>query len=82
MMKAFSFQCLQNHDVVTRMISSKNVLKARLRGSGATDVSDDGDLPPAPPSDLGFPSGPEWADSLDEAGGSGTHGDDDDESGL
>ncbi|KAI5022227.1 hypothetical protein ZWY2020_058957 [Hordeum vulgare] len=68
----------KNHDVVTRMISSKNALKARLRDSGAIDVSDDEVLPPAPPSDFGFPSGPEWDDFLDEAGGSGTHGDYDD----
>ena len=73
MMKAFSFQSSQNHDVVTHMVSSKNSLKARLRASGATDVSEDERLPKAPPSDFGFPSGPEWADFFDEAGGSGAH---------
>ena len=39
MMKAFSFHYSQNYDVVTRMVSSKNAFKARLRASGATDVS-------------------------------------------
>ena len=71
MMKAFSFQCAQNHDVVSRLISSKNALKARLIDSGTLDVSDDEAPPAAPPTDFGFPSGPEWADFLDEAGGSG-----------
>ena len=52
--------------------------KARLRASGALDVSDDEAPPAAPPSDFGFPSGPEWADFLDEAGGSGLPGDGDD----
>ena len=63
MMKAFSFQCSQNHDVVTRMISSKNALKARLRDSRETDVSEDEGPPVAPPSDFVFllaPSGLIW----------------------
>ena len=79
MMKAVSFQCGQTHDVVSRLVSSKNALKARLRDSGALDVSDDEDLPAAPPSDFGFPSGPEWADFLDEAGGSGLPEDEDED---
>ena len=79
MMKPFSFNCTHNHDVVTRLITSKNALKSRLRDSGATDVSDDERLPAAPPSDFGFPSGPEWADFLAEAGGSGAPNDDDDD---
>ena len=79
MMKAFSFQCGQTHDVVSRLVSSKNALKARLRDSGALDVSDDEALPDAPPSDFGFPSGPEWADFLDEASGSGLPDDEDDD---
>ena len=79
MMKAFSFNCTHNHDVVTRLITSKNALKSRLRDSGATDVSEDERLPAAPPSDFGFPSGPEWADFLAEAGGSGAPNDDDDD---
>ena len=79
MMKVFTFHCSQNHDVVTRMVTSKNALKARLRDSGVYDVSDDERLPDDPPSDFGFPSGPEWADFLDEAGGSGAHDDDDDD---
>ena len=64
--------------MVSRLVSSKNALKARLRDSGALDVSDDEALPAAPPSDFGFPSGPEWADFLDEAGGSGLPDDEDD----
>ena len=79
MMKAFSFNCTYNHDVVTRLITSKNALKSRLRDSGATDVSEDERLPAAPPSDFGFPSGPEWADFLDEAGGSGAEEEEDDD---
>ena len=79
MMKAFSFNCTQNHDVVTRLITSKNALKSRLRDSAATDVSEDESLPAAPPSDFGFPSGPKWADFLDEACGSGSQDDDDDD---
>lgn len=35
MMKAFSFKCTHNHDVVTRLITSKNALRSRLRDSGA-----------------------------------------------
>ena len=77
MMKAFTFHCQQNHNVVTRLITSKNTLKARLRESGAADVSEDERLPAAPPSDFGFPSGPEWADFFDEAEGSGARHDDD-----
>ena len=42
-------------------------------------MSDDERLPDVPPSDFGFPSGPEWADFLDEADGSGAHDDDDDD---
>ena len=61
------------------MVTSKNALKARLRDSGVFDVSDDERLPDDPPSDFGFPSGPEWSEFLDEAGGSGTHDDDDDD---
>ena len=79
LMKAVTFNCSQNHDVVTRLITSKNALKARLRDSGVFDVSDDDRFPDEPPSDFGFPSGPEWADFLDEAGGSGAHDDDDDD---
>ena len=78
MMKALSFNCTHNHDVVTRLITSNNALKSRLRESGATDVSEDERLPSAPPSDFGFPSGPKWADFLDDAGGSGAPNDDDD----
>lgn len=80
LMKAVTFNCSQNHDVVTRLITSKNALKARLRDSGVFDVSDDDRFPDEPPSDLGFPSCPEWSD-FDEAGGSGGH-DDDDEAGF
>ena len=79
MMKMFTFHCSKQHDVVTRMVTSKNALKARLRDSGVYDVSDDERLPAAPPSDFGFPSGPEWADFFDEAGGSGVHDDDDED---
>ena len=79
MMKVFTFNCSQNHDVVTRMVTSKNALKARLRDSGVYDVSDDERLSNEPPSDFGFPSGPEWADFFDEAVGSGAHDDDDDD---
>ena len=82
MMKAFSFHCSQNHDVVTCMVSSNNALKAHLRYSGATDVSEDERLLEAPPSNFGFPSSPEWADFFDEAGGSGTHGEDGDSDDL
>ena len=78
MMKVFTFHCSQNQDVVTLMVTSKNALKARLRDSGVYDVSDDERLPDEPPSDFGFPSGPEWADFFDEAGGSGAHDDDGD----
>ena len=42
-------------------------------------MSEDERLPEAPPSDFGFPSDPEWAHFFDEAGGSGTRDDDDDE---
>ena len=78
MMRAVTFNCTHNHDVVTRLIVSKNELKARLRASGDPTVSDDEPLPPAPPADLGFdfPSGPEWSDFYPRdpgAGGSGTH---------
>ena len=79
MMKMFTYHCSQHHDVVTRMVTSKNALKARLRDSGVYDVSDDERLPADPPSDFGFPSGPEWADFFDEAGGSGVHDDDDED---
>lgn len=79
MMKAISFNFTQNHDVVSRLISSKNQLKARLRSTDAGDVSDDECLPAAPPTDYGFPSGPDWADFFDEASGGGVHDDDDDE---
>ena len=79
LMKAVTFNCSQNQNVVTRLITSKNALKARLRDSGVYDVSDDERLPAAPPSDFGFPSGPEWADFFDEAGGSGVHDDDDED---
>ena len=78
-MKAVSFECGQTHDVVSRLVSSKNALKARLRASGALDVSDDEAPPAAPPTDFGFPSGPEWSDFLDEAGGSGLAYDADDD---
>ena len=70
-MKVVSFQCGQTHDVVSRLVSSKNALKARLRASGALDVSDDEAPLAAPPTNFGFPFGPEWSDFLDEAGGSG-----------
>ncbi|KAM3353000.1 hypothetical protein ACQJBY_024275 [Aegilops geniculata] len=76
MMKAFTFSCTQNHDVVTHLITSKNALKSRMWDSGAPDVSDDERLSVAPPSDFGFPSGPEWVDFLDDASGSGAHNDD------
>ena len=79
MMKMFTFHCTQNHTVVTRLVTSKNALKARPRDSGVYDVSDDERLPNEPPSDFGFPSGPEWADFFDEAGGSGAHDDDEDD---
>ena len=79
MMKMFTFHCSQHHDVVTRMVTSKNTLKARLRDSGVYEVSDDERLPTEPPSDFGFPSGPEWADFFDEAGGSGAHDDDEED---
>ena len=79
MMKAFTFSCTENHDVVTRLITSKNALKSHLRDFGAPDVSEDERLPVAPPSDFGFPSGPEWVDFFDEACGSGAHNDDDDD---
>ena len=72
-MKAVTFNCSQNHDVVTRLITSKNALKARLRDSGVFDVSDDDRLHEAPSSDFGFPSGPERSDFFDKAGGSGAH---------
>ena len=42
-------------------------------------MSEDERLPAAPPSDFSFPSGPEWADFLNEAGGSGAPDDDDDD---
>ncbi|KAI4997209.1 hypothetical protein ZWY2020_052551 [Hordeum vulgare] len=79
MMKAFSFQCGQTHDVVSRLVSSKNALKARLRDSGTLDVSDDEALPAAPPFDFGFPYGPEWADFLEEGRSTGLPDDDDDD---
>ena len=79
MMKMFTYHCSQHHDVVTHMVTSKNALKARLRDSGVYDVSDDELLPADPPSDFGFPSGPEWADFFDEAGASGVHDDDDED---
>src|SRR3954464_10703994 len=41
MMRAISFNCRSNHDVVSGMIQSKNRLKARLRAAGETDVSED-----------------------------------------
>ncbi|KAI5021703.1 hypothetical protein ZWY2020_058433 [Hordeum vulgare] len=63
-------QCSQTHDVVSRLVSSQNALKARLRASGALDVSDDEAPPAAPSIDFGFPSGPEWSEFFDEAGGS------------
>ena len=78
MMMAFSFNCTHNHDVVTRLITSENALKSRLRDSGATDVSEDERLT-APPSDFGFPSRPKWADFLSGAGGSEAPNDDDDD---
>ena len=78
MMKAFTFHCQQNQDVVSRLIESKNSQKARLRDSGAADVSEDERLPEAPPAEFSFPSGPEWADFFDEARGSGTRNADDD----
>ena len=77
--EAFSFNYTHNHDVVTRLITSKNALKSRLRDSGATNVSDDERLLAAPPSDFGFPSGAEWAGFLDNVGGSGAPNDDDDD---
>ena len=79
LMKAITFIFSQNHDVVTRLITSKNALKACLRDSRVFDVSDDDRFPDAPSSDFGFPSGPEWSDFFDEAGGSGSHDDDDEE---
>ena len=79
MMKMFNFNCSQHHDVVTRMVTSKNTLKARLRDSRVFDMSDDERLPNEPPSDFGFLSGPEWADFFDEAGVSGAHDDDDED---
>ena len=42
-------------------------------------MSEDERLLVAPPSDFGFPLGPEWADFLDEAGGSGVPDNDDDD---
>ena len=74
MMRAISFNCRSNHDVVSGLIESKNRLKARLRAAGETDVSEDERPPDAPPADLGFdfPSGPEWADFFPgDAGASG-----------
>ena len=47
--------------------------------TGTLDVNDDEAIPAIPPSNFGFPSGPEWADFLDEAGGSGLPEDEDDE---
>jgi hypothetical protein len=78
MMRAISFNCKSNHTVVTRLVQSKNSLKARLRATGEANVSDDEPLPDAPPADLGFdfPAGPEWADFFPDApgaSGSGTH---------
>ena len=55
MMKMFTYHCSQHHDVVTRMVTSKNALKARLRDSGIYDVSDDERLPVDPPLILVFP---------------------------
>ena len=79
LMKAVSFQCGQTHDVVSRLVSSQNAVKARLRASGDLDVSDDEAPPAAPSIDFGFPSGPEWSDFLDGAGGSGLADDADDD---
>src|SRR3954467_6015751 len=64
MMRAISFNCRSNQDMVSGLIQSKNRLKARLRAAGETDVSEDEHPPDAPPADLGFDflSGPEWAD--------------------
>ena len=76
-MKVVTFNCSQNHDVVTRLITSKNALKARLRDSEVFDVSDDDRLLDPPSFDFVFPSGPEWSDFFDEAGGSGAHADHD-----
>ena len=42
-------------------------------------MSHDECLSAAPLFDYGFPSGPEWADFLDDAGGSGAPNDDDDD---
>jgi len=78
MMRAISFNCHSNHTVVTRLIQSKNSLKARLRAAGEANVSDDERLPDAPPADLGFdfPTGPDRSDFYPGdhgASGSGTH---------
>src|SRR3954465_14144291 len=54
MMRAISFNCHSNHTVVSGLIQSKNKLKARLRATGETDVSEDERPPAAPPADLGF----------------------------
>ena len=77
MMKAISFSCHSNHTVVSRLVKSKNELKARLRAAGEANVSDDERPPDAPPADLGFgfPTGPEWSDfypDATDASGSGT----------
>ena len=79
LMKVVKFNCSQNHDVVTRLITSKNALKTHLRDSEVFDVSDDDCFPDEPPSNFGFPSGPELADFFDEAGGSGAQDEDDDD---
>ena len=77
MMRAISFNCRSNHDVVSGLIQSKNRLKAHLRAAGETDVSED-ERPPDAPADLGFdfPSGSEWPDFFPGdpgASGSGQH---------
>jgi len=76
MMRAISFNCHSNHTVVSRLASSKNELKARLRAAGEANVSGDERPPAAPPADLGFgfPTGPEWSDfflDAPDASGSG-----------
>ena len=55
MMKMFTYHCSQHHDVVTRMVTSKNARNARLRDSGVYDVSDDERLPADPLLILVFP---------------------------
>ena len=82
MMKAFSFNCTENHDAVTRLITSKNALKSRMRDSRAPDVSDNDRHGVAPPSDFAFLPGPKWADFFNDTGGSGDPNDDDDDDDL